>query len=81
VSTTCPYRAILLGTMSVAKRARPGGNVKLRLGVTLLVLAVLLVGCSGVPIPPTSSKDELRTTCQRQGGWWRGDYCERDSHR
>jgi hypothetical protein len=47
---------------------------------TLLVLAVLLVGCSGVPIPPTSTDDELRAICERHSGWWRGGYCEYDSH-
>ena len=48
--------------------------------VPLLVLAVLLAGCSSVPIPPTSTGDEQRAICERQRGWWRGSSCEYDSH-
>ena len=57
--------------------------------VPLLLLAVLLAGCS-VPIPPTSTDDERRAICERQRGWWRsisrygsaelGSSCEYDSH-
>ena len=48
--------------------------------VPLLVLAVLLAGCSRVPIPPTSTGDEQRAICERHRGWWRGSSCEYDSH-
>ena len=47
--------------------------------IPLLLLAVLLAGCS-VPIPPTSTDDERRAICERQRGWWRGSSCEYDSH-
>ena len=49
--------------------------------VLLLGLAVaLLVGCGGPPRPPLYTPEELRATCERQGGWWRPNildgYCE-----
>lgn len=46
----------------------------------IVVAASILAGCSGVPIPPTSTDDELRAICERHSGWWRGGYCEYDSH-
>jgi hypothetical protein len=48
----------------------------------LLVLAVTtLVGCTGVPIPPTYTQEELKAECDRHRGWWRpddlrGGYCD-----
>jgi hypothetical protein len=79
---TCPYCVILWGTMSAAKRARPGPTVRrIRVAAVMIVLSIL-AGCSSVPIPPTYTEDELKTICERQGGWWRpdglvGGYCER----
>src|SRR5262249_54858992 len=51
---------------------------------TSLVIALagctVVAGCSTVPIPPTYTKAELRTICERRGGVWRPDiidgYCE-----
>ena len=41
---------------------------------------LLAAGCAGVPVPPTYTDWELRYTCERTGGWWRGgliyEYCE-----
>jgi len=48
------------------------------LGISFLTLA----GCSSVPIPPTSTQEELKARCERQGsGWWHpdeltGGFCE-----
>jgi hypothetical protein len=43
-------------------------------------LSGLLAACSTVPIPPTYTEAELKATCERRGGWWRGElipgYCE-----
>jgi hypothetical protein len=58
-------------------RARRARRVN---AVPLLVLAVLLAGCSSVPIRATSTDDEQRAICERQRGWWRGSSCEYDSH-
>lgn len=49
-----------------------------------LALGLLLApGCSLVAAPPpvpTYAAEELRATCERTGGWWRGDliagFCE-----
>lgn len=55
-----------------------------RLILTLAALS-LAAGCAtlGRPMPPTYTDEELRDTCQRNGGWWRGDliagYCEYQS--
>jgi hypothetical protein len=47
----------------------------------VLLAATILTGCSSVPIPPTYTQDELRTICERHGGWWHpddlvGGFCE-----
>lgn len=46
------------------------------LGLTMTILA----GCGGIARPPLYTPEELRATCERQGGWWRPDmldgYCE-----
>lgn len=43
-------------------------------------LCGLFAACSTVPIPPTYTEAELKATCERRGGWWRGGlipgYCE-----
>ena len=40
----------------------------------------LFAACSTVPYPPTYTQAELKASCERRGGWWRGnlirDYCE-----
>ncbi len=41
--------------------------------MTLLGLALgalLLTACSGVPVPPANTQDELAAQCARAGGWW-----------
>jgi len=40
------------------------------------VLAVLLgtlalTACSGVPVPPAYTQEELAARCARTGGWWK----------
>jgi hypothetical protein len=50
-------------------------------GVLVIVgLSGLLAACSTVPIPPTYTDAELKASCERRGGWWRGElirgYCE-----
>ena len=49
--------------------------------VVLLGLAVtILVGCGNTARAPLYTPEELRATCERQGGWWRPNildgYCE-----
>jgi len=39
------------------------------LGVLLGTLA--LTACTGVPVPPAYTQDELAARCARTGGWWR----------
>ena len=40
----------------------------------------LFAACSTVAYPPTYTQEELKASCERRGGWWRGnlirDYCE-----
>jgi hypothetical protein len=69
--------------MSAAKRARPAPKPgKLRAPYAAVFLAVtILAGCSGAPIPPTYTQDELKAECDRHRGWWRpddlrGGYCD-----
>jgi hypothetical protein len=54
-----------------------------RIGVGVMLVAGscgFLTGCSSVAYPPTYTQAELKTICDRRGGWWRGDlipgYCE-----
>jgi len=56
-------------------RATPTSLLGLVLG------AVLLTACSGVPVPPAYTQDELAARCARTGGWWHpgtliDGYCE-----
>jgi len=49
--------------------------------VVLSSLAMtILVGCGSTARPPLYTPEELRATCERQGGWWRPNildgYCE-----
>ncbi|HEY7437169.1 MAG TPA: hypothetical protein VIE41_18655 [Methylomirabilota bacterium] len=37
----------------------------------VLVSALLLTGCAGVPVPPAYTQEELAARCARTGGWWR----------
>jgi len=39
------------------------------LGVLLGTLA--LTACTGVPVPPAYTQDELAAKCARTSGWWR----------
>jgi len=45
-----------------------------------LAVCALFTACSTMPYPPTYTQAELRASCERRGGWWRGnlipDYCE-----
>jgi hypothetical protein len=63
-----------LDPMTTARRRQIGR------GVVGGVLLLASAGCSGVAYPPTYTETELRTMCERRGGWWRGDlipgYCE-----
>jgi hypothetical protein len=34
------------------------------------LLGMLLTACSGVPVPPAYTQDELAARCARTGGWW-----------
>ncbi len=54
---------------------------KILLGVFLAGAAAgLFSGCSSMAQGPTYTDAELRASCERRGGWWRGDliagYCE-----
>jgi hypothetical protein len=54
---------------------------KILLGVLLASAAAgLFSGCSSMTQGPTYTDAELRASCERRGGWWRGDliagYCE-----
>jgi hypothetical protein len=49
--------------------------------VALGLIALVVMGCAGTPIPPTYTQAQLQATCERTGGWWRpndlmGGYCE-----
>ena len=62
---------------------RAGSRIGWRVGAGALLVAAccgLLAGCSSVAYPPTYTQAELKTICERRGGWWRGDlipgYCE-----
>jgi len=52
------------------------------LGVLLGTL--VLTACSGVPVPPAYTQEELAARCARTGGWWKesrsyslvSGYCE-----
>lgn len=37
----------------------------------VLLGAVVLTACTGVPAPPAYTQDELAAKCARTGGWWR----------
>ena len=54
---------------------------KILLGALLAGAAAgLFSGCSSMAQGPTYTDAELRASCERRGGWWRGDliagYCE-----
>ena len=56
--------------MSTAKRAR-----------LVVLMGILLAGCSSVAIPPAYTQAELKAECDRRRGWWRpddliGGYCD-----
>jgi hypothetical protein len=40
---------------------------------TILAAALALAACSGVPVPPAYTQEELATRCWRTGGWWRAE--------
>jgi len=37
----------------------------------LLLAALALTACTGVPVPPAYTPEELAARCVRTGGWWR----------
>ena len=37
----------------------------------LLLGALVLAACTGVPIPPAYTQAELSARCARTGGWWK----------
>ena len=37
----------------------------------LLLAALLLPACAGVPVPPAYAEEELAARCARTAGWWR----------
>lgn len=39
----------------------------------ILAAALALAACSGVPVPPAYTQEELATRCWRTGGWWRAE--------
>ncbi len=45
------------------------GMMSTALGVLLGMLA--LTSCSGVPVAPAYTQDELAARCARTGGWWK----------
>jgi hypothetical protein len=54
---------------------------KILFGVLLAAAAAgLFSGCSGMPQGPTYTDAELKASCERRGGWWRGEliagFCE-----
>jgi ferric-dicitrate binding protein FerR (iron transport regulator) len=56
-------------------------EVHARLMALVLIAVSILVGCSGVPVPPTYTQEELKAECDRHRGWWRpddlrGGYCD-----
>ncbi len=56
--------------MSTAKRAR-----------LVVLMGILLAGCSSVAIPHAYTQADLKAECDRRRGWWRpdgliGGYCD-----
>lgn len=60
---------------------RPLFRYPTRASLAAGLCALILGGCSSVPIPPTYTQQELKVICERRGGWWRDDdlmggFCE-----
>ncbi len=57
-------------------------SVQTLAAIVLLSGALIIsAGCSGRPIAPTYTQEELKVKCERQRGWWHrddllGGYCE-----
>ena len=54
---------------------------KVLFGILLAAaVAGLFSGCSSMPQGPTYTDSELKASCERRGGWWRGEliagFCE-----
>jgi hypothetical protein len=39
--------------------------------LALGLAGLLLASCTGVPVPPAYTDEELAARCVRTGGWWR----------
>jgi hypothetical protein len=43
----------------------------LRAAVGVLLGTLALTSCSGVPVAPAYTQEELAARCARTGGWWK----------
>ena len=43
----------------------------LTLALCALLGMLVLTACSGVPVPPAYTQEELAARCARTGGWWK----------
>ena len=39
--------------------------------IAVLLGTLPLTACSGVPVPPAYTQEELEARCVRTGGWWK----------
>jgi len=46
-------------------------RTRLTTALGVLLGALLLTACTGVPAPPAYTRDELAARCARTGGWWK----------
>src|SRR5262249_51191422 len=44
-----------------------------KVGVLLAAGCVVYAGCASATNPPLYAQADLKTICERQGGWWRPD--------
>jgi len=58
----------------------------MRTGLTtalgIVLGTVVLTACTGVPVPPADTQEELAARCVRTGGWWKDSrsYSEVSGH-
>ena len=75
---------MLTGMAWWSRVGQPPAPLPARFVVAAGLLAATLAGaggCTGAPIPPTYTQEELRAACERHGGWWHSDdltggFCE-----
>lgn len=49
----------------------PGMRDLLKTALGVLLGTMALTACSGAPVPPAYTQDNLAARCTRTGGWWK----------